>query len=109
MELHRAPRIRTEETVAAVYKAAGHVRRYSGTMRDISKTGVFFYADFRPEEGSGIQLMLTFPRDVTYAEPLPVHCKGTVVRVEANGSRCRIGVAVQIDSYEVAGDSPELR
>jgi hypothetical protein len=100
MEPNRSPRVRTEEAVTAVYKATSHVRRFSGTMRDISRTGVFFYADIRPEEGSSIQLMLTFPQDVTYADPVPARCNGRVVRVESNGTGSRIGVAVQIDSYE---------
>ena len=100
MDPNRAPRVRTEDAVAAVYKSTDHVRCVSGIMRDISRTGVFFYADFRPEEGSSIQLRLTFPRDVTYADPAPVRCNGRVVRVESNGTGSRIGVAVQIDSYE---------
>ncbi len=69
-------------------------------MRDISRSGVFFYADFRPELGSNIQLMLTFPREVTYGDPTRAYCKGRVVRVEVHGPKDRIGVAVQIDSYE---------
>lgn len=100
MDPNRAPRVRTEEAVTVVYKATSHVRRLSGTMRDLSRTGVFFYADIRPEEGSSIQLMLTFPRDVTYADPISVRCNGRVVRVESNGTGSRIGVAVQIDSYK---------
>jgi hypothetical protein len=100
MEPNRAPRIRTEDSVTAVYKAGGQVRRASGTMRDISRSGVFFFADFRPEEGTSIQLMLTFPQEVTYGDAVPARCVGKVVRVESNGTESKIGVAVQIDSYE---------
>jgi PilZ domain-containing protein len=102
MEANRAPRIVAEDNIVAVYKASNRVRRIFGTVRDISKTGVFFYADFRPQEGSAIQLALTFPREVTYADPVPVRCQGRVVRVESNGSGHRIGIAVQIRSSQAA-------
>jgi hypothetical protein len=100
MEPYRAYRVRTEHSLAVIYKSGGQVHRIPATMRDISRTGVFFYGNFRPEQGSSIQLMLTFPRDVTYADPIPAHCKGRVVRVEANGPGTMAGIAVEIESYE---------
>jgi hypothetical protein len=68
--------------------------------RDISMTGVFFYADFSPDLGSSVQLMLTFPEEITRAEPLLAICQATVVRVERNTLAGKFGIAVEIRSYE---------
>ncbi len=100
MQPKREPRVVTDESVAVIYKTAGHVHRLSATMRNISRSGVFFYTDFRAELGSRIQLMLTFPCEVTYGDPVRACCIGRVVRVEVHGPKNRIGVAVQIESYE---------
>lgn len=96
----RAPRIRAEHSVAAVMRATGHLRRYAGTTRDISVTGVFFYADFSPPENSDLQLLLTLPSEVTYTDDIPAVCRCRVVRVERDVGGRKNGVAVEIESYE---------
>ncbi len=90
----RAQRFPADDSIIAIYRAPGRVRRISGRLRDVSKTGVYFYADFHPQEGSAIQLILTFPRDITYADPVPARCNGRIVRVEPSGRR--VGIAVQL-------------
>src|SRR6266567_4594538 len=77
-----SPRVSLQQSVAAVCRVAGHLRRSAGKTRDISRRGVFFYADFCLDIGTSVQLMLTFPADITYDQPMPVLCKGTIVRVE---------------------------
>ena len=94
----RAPRFPVEKSVAVVWSAQGHMHRFAGTTRDISQTGVFFYADFRPDEGSSLQLMLTLPAEVTQAESVPVTCRGRVVRVVPDSDGSRVGIAVAIEA-----------
>lgn len=98
--MNRAPRIRLEESVAAVTRATGHLRRYAGTTRDISPTGVFFYADFSPAENSELQLLLTLPSEITYADDIAAVCKCRVVRVEQDVASGKTGVAVEIESCQ---------
>ncbi len=93
----RAPRFRLEESIAAICRINGHQRRSVGVTRDISTTGLFFYANFRPDEGSRLELILTLPVEITNAESLPVFCVGRVVRVEPNDVAGRHGVAVEIE------------
>jgi hypothetical protein len=95
-----APRFQIEESVAAVSRINGHQRRFAGTTRDISKTGVFFYVHFRPLEGSSLQLMLTLPDEVTSAGNIPAVCTVRVVRVESGGTGDRFGVGVEIESWQ---------
>jgi hypothetical protein len=78
----------------------GHQRRAVGTMRDISATGVFFYADFRPDKGSRLELILMLPPELTHAEALPIMCVGTVVRVEPDFAVGKFGIAVEIETYQ---------
>jgi hypothetical protein len=78
----------------------GHLRRFPGQTRDISVTGVFFYADFSPEEHSDLHLLLTLPSEVTYTGDMPAVCRCRVVRVEQDPTTGKNGVAVEIESYE---------
>jgi hypothetical protein len=86
--------------VAAVTRINGQQRRFAGITRDISRTGVFFFMDFRPEEGSRLQLMLTLPAEVTGRGNVPAVCDTRVVRVERGAPGDRCGVAVQIESWQ---------
>jgi hypothetical protein len=74
-----------------------HQRRFVGVTRDISSTGLFFYANFRPDEGSRLELILTLPIEITHADSLPVTCIGRVVRLEPGGEPGCFGVAVEIE------------
>jgi PilZ domain-containing protein len=96
----RAPRFRLEESVAASCRINGHQRRSVGVTRDISTTGLFYYAHFRPDEGTRLELILTLPAEVTHAETLPAVCVGRVVRVEPNDMAGRVGVAVEIERWQ---------
>ncbi len=96
----RTPRAVVEQSIAVISRAAGQLRRSTALMRDISARGVFFYADFSPELGSSIQLVLTFPTEITYTAPILALCHGTVRRIERNAFVGKFGVAVEIRSYE---------
>lgn len=98
--VYRAPRIRAEQSVAAIMRGTGHLRRIAGRTRDISISGVFFYADFSPPENGDLQLLLTLPSEITYAADMPAMCRCRVVRVERDEAAGKNGVAVEIESYE---------
>ena len=100
MDSDRAERFRVQTCIAAVTKTDGQQRRFAGITRDISRTGVFFYVDFRPREGSRLQLMLTLPPEVTQAGSIPAMCNARVVRVEPGGPANRFGVAVETESWQ---------
>jgi PilZ domain len=103
IQSHRLPRVRVEQSIAAVCRVDGHVRRSAAKTKDLSMSGVFFYADFSPDLRSSVQLMLTFPPEITYGEPISAICQGTVLRVERNTLAGKFGVAVEIRSYELVG------
>jgi PilZ domain len=104
MPKRKAPRYPVEEPVTASWSNGG-THESVGQTRDVSTSGIFFYADFEPAQGSGIELVLTFPPEVTHGESVCVLCRGTVVRVEASLEEDKTGVAVEIQSYEVVADS----
>ena len=97
---HRLPRVRVEQSIAVVGRVDGHVRRSAAITRDISMAGVFFYSDFSVPVGTSMQLMMTYPAEITYDQPISALCKGKVVRVERNARAGEFGVAVEIDSFE---------
>lgn len=103
MAPQRAPRFRLEESIAAICRINGCQRRIVGVTRDISTTGLFFYANVRPGEGSRLELILTLPVEITHAETVPVFCVGRVVRVEPNDVAGTVGVAVEIERYQTLG------
>jgi hypothetical protein len=80
-----------------------------GQARDVSSAGLFFYAEFAPENGSQIEVMVALPAEVTGSEPKTVLCRGRVVRVEAVEQEAvlnpKYGVAVEMESYELIGES----
>jgi hypothetical protein len=104
MPKRKATRYPIEEPVTASWSNGG-THEAVGQTRDISTAGIFFYADFEPAQGSCIELVLTFPPEVTRGESVCVLCRGTVVRVEPIPEENRTGVAVEIQSYEVMADS----
>ncbi len=104
MPKRKAQRFPVEEPVTASWSNGG-THEAVGETRDVSSAGIYFYADFQPEQGSCIELVLTFPPEVTRGESVCVLCKGTVVRVEPDAQENKTGVAVEIQSYDVVADS----
>jgi hypothetical protein len=104
MPKRKSPRFPVEEPVTASWSNGG-THEAVGQTRDVSTSGIYFYADFEPAQGSCIELVLTFPPEVTRGESVCVLCRGTVVRVEASPDESKTGVAVEIQSYDVVADS----
>jgi hypothetical protein len=68
--------------------------------QNVSARGVFFYLEHAIGEGTRIEATMTFPPHVTLTDTVRVRFLARVVRVEATGSRARIGVAALIEEYE---------
>ena len=68
--------------------------------QNVSARGVFFYLEHAIGEGTRIEVTMTFPPHVTLTDTVRVRFLARVVRVEAAGSRTRIGVAALIEEYE---------
>jgi hypothetical protein len=68
--------------------------------QNVSARGVFFYLDRAVEEGSRLEMTLTFPPHVTLTDSVRVRFTARVVRVESPLPGSRIGVAAMIEEYE---------
>jgi hypothetical protein len=108
MLTRKAPRFKTEQPVSARWTNGG-LHQVSGQARDVSTAGLFFYSGFAPDDGSPIEVILTLPAEVTGSDAKTVLCRGRVARVETveeqTSERTKYGVAVEMDSYEVIGES----
>jgi PilZ domain len=66
--------------------------------RDVSSRGVYFFLPKQVSYGSPVEIILTFPHEVTLAGPVRVRCLGRVHRTEDDGSG-RSGVVAEIHRY----------
>jgi hypothetical protein len=103
MATRKAPRYPSEQSVVARWSNGG-VHEVPGETRDVSAAGFFFYAEFEPKEGSLVEVGLTLPPEVTGTNSMHVLCRGKVVRLEPTGDN-KHGIAVEMDSYEIIGES----
>jgi hypothetical protein len=71
-----------------------------GITRNVSVGGIYFVTERPHAPGQSIVFRMQF--EALQAErPLQLHCSGTVLRVEPQGSA--IGVAARIESYQIGG------
>ena len=81
----------------------------SGKTRDISTRGVYFTIDRDLNAGAELDMTLTLPAEVTRGSEVLIRATGKVIRVERkpdNGSP-RIGVAAEIERYEIVRNEPQ--
>ncbi len=64
---------------------------HSGIVRDISKEGVFFYSNYRPQPQDVISFVL-------HMSDNKIACTGQVLRVEQKAPGAAVGIAVKIQS-----------
>jgi hypothetical protein len=72
-----------------------------GVTRDVSASGVFFYAKDWPMELAAIQFAMPLPAEVTGNETVHVVCDAMVMRVE-EGRLGRLGIAAKIERYDLS-------
>ena len=68
--------------------------------RDVSASGVFFYANFEIRPDAEIEFTMTLPPELTRTAAIQVSCKGKVVRVQTDAETGKIGIAAAIHSYD---------
>jgi len=74
-----------------------------GETKNMSASGVLFYAPLRADFGDPIEYIITFPTHSINGGSVNLRCLGKVVRVEANGSAEDGGpvlVAATLERYE---------
>jgi PilZ domain len=83
---------------------SGESLQATAETRDVSSHGICFYCDSAMVRDSAIEFTLTLPKEVTMTEPVSVHCRGRVVRVDGNAGNGKFAIAAAIDSYELVSD-----
>lgn len=86
-----AKRIRVEMPV--------HFEQGTGVTKDVSQSGVFFFTEQPFLTGTKFDFVLELDY-VSPGQPVYLHCRGEVVRVEATGEKN--GVAASISEFRTA-------
>jgi len=96
------------EVPIAINSRDGKVQT-TGTSRDLSENGIFFYSETRLAPGSELEMVLVLPPEMTQGERRWVCCQASVVRVETGiekgMEKGSFGLAASIRSMQVL---PEL-
>ena len=74
-----------------------------GETKNMSASGVLFYAPLHADLGDPIEYIITFPTHSVNGGSVNLRCLGKVVRVEANGSSeegAPVLVAATLERYE---------
>jgi hypothetical protein len=98
-EKRSARRFALRLPVAVSYDGAPSPEAEAQT-RDVSARGISFYIDSAITPGSVIEFTLTLPAEMTLTDPIRVHCKGKVVRMDKGGPNGKMAVAAVIEEYD---------
>jgi len=85
---------------ATVRLAGGQADEFLTETQNVSARGVFLYLDRPVEEGTRVEVTMTFPPHVTLTNAVRVRFTARVLRVESHLPSSRIGVAALIEEYE---------
>jgi PilZ domain len=82
---------------------------YTGNLRDISTSGVYFLVDGSFAPGSHVELTLSLPLEITRGVQVLVRASGKVVRVDGQPTKTEpCGVAVIIQRYDIINPSASV-
>ena len=84
----------------ASVRVSGIPSEFPVETENVSARGIFFYIDRRMTPGARVEVTMSFPSQVTLSDPLRVRFIARVLRVEAQDSAERAGVAAMIEEYE---------
>jgi len=76
-----------------------------GKTRDISASGVFFYANLPLSEQQEIELLMTLPYEFT-AVPVRVACHARILRIENDALDGERGMAAAIQRFDFLEAEP---
>src|SRR5438309_9694456 len=85
---------------ATVRLAGGQTDEFLTETQNVSARGVFLYLDRPVEEGTRVEVTMTFPPHVTLTNAVRVRFSARVLRVEQPLPSARIGIAAVIEEYE---------
>jgi len=71
-----------------------------GITRDISPQGVYFVVEGKPETAQEVRFTMDFASQTNSGTQLRMKCIGKVVRVEADGGKWGVAVAITEASLE---------
>ena len=93
----------------ASVRVSGIPSEFPVETENVSARGIFFYINRRMTPGSRVEVTMSFPSQVTLSDPLRVRFIARVLRVEAQDSAERAGVAAIIEEYEFLQPADETR
>lgn len=91
------PRLSLQVPVVLIFPESG--TRFDGRTRDLSSSGVFFYTDAPVTEQQEVELLMTFPSELTRSS-IQVACLARVLRVERDPVAANTGVAAAIQKFD---------
>lgn len=94
----REKRLQVAVPIVIEWRAGSAIRRARGVTRDVSREGVYCFLEEPVPAGQAVEFDLVFPGELTAAEPLALHCRGTAVRSEVQNRR--FALAASIESHE---------
>jgi hypothetical protein len=78
--------------------------KVQGKSRDISASGIFFYADIALDERQELELRLTLDYEFSVM-PLRVACRVVILRVESDAETGQKGFAAAIQTFEFLNEA----
>lgn len=105
VQLERRGAQRFDFHLPVTVRLAGSGQESCGFTQDLSARGAFVYLDMPVLEGSGVEMTLVMPSEITLAENMRVRCRGAVVRVHSPSVGTKYGVAVRLQGYEFLSDA----
>jgi hypothetical protein len=92
---------------AAVKLADIAEREILTETQNVSARGIFFYLDHPLDQGTKIEVTMTFPPHITMTDPVRVRFRARIIRVEEPLPVSRVGIAAVIEEYEFLRSTSE--
>jgi len=89
------------------YREVGTAAWHSGTVDNVSQTGVLFHAEEALAESAEVELLLEMPREITGLDHARVIARGMVVRIVPPEKKGKVAMAAGIWDYRVLHDQEE--
>ena len=77
-------------------------KKHVAMVRDMTRQGIFFYSDVRPQVGEEVAFVMKFPK---WTDSSLIACKGKVVRVEQAVPGAAVGVALSLSRFLVLNNT----
>ena len=96
----RVPRFVVNELVAVKFGENAQ-QQVTGTCRDVSVGGMYFWVDHRFKPGTHLEFLLDLPSQTMLIQPIRLKGTGTVLRIETLPGQKQLGVGVTFNHVEV--------